>query len=97
MLSLVLSLVSIAAVAAVGILVVRLLRSELSGWRSDSRGDLAERSTEVDRRLQAVVETMDRRLSELDTKVDRRLETASHTTSQIHERLGKVDEALVNL
>jgi len=96
-LSLVLSLVSIAAVAAVGILVVRLLRSELSGWRSDSRGDLAERSTEVDRRLQAVVETMDRRLSELDTKVDRRLETASRTTSQIHERLGKVDEATAQM
>jgi DNA recombination protein RmuC len=95
--ALALSLVSIVAVAGVGVLVVRLLRSELSGWRSDSRGDLAERSTEVDRRLQAVVETMDRRLSELDTKVDRRLETASHTTSQIHERLGKVDEATAQM
>jgi DNA recombination protein RmuC len=58
---------------------------------------LAQRSEEVDRRLQGVIETMDRRLSELDTKMDRRLESASQTTSRIHERLGKVDEATTQM
>src|SRR3712207_6234083 len=40
---------------------------------------------------------MDRRLGELDTKVDRRLESATKTTTQIHERLGKVDEATAQM
>ena len=65
----------------------------LSRFQTQSSADLAERNAEVDRRLQGVIETMDRRLGELDSKVDRRLESASETTSRIHERLGKVDEA----
>jgi DNA recombination protein RmuC len=74
-----------------------LLRSELARLRTDSGTQLAERNAEVDRHLHALVETMDRRLGELDTKVDRRLETASRTTSQIHERLGKVDHATAQM
>lgn len=75
----------------------RLLRSELVTLRSDSGAQLAERNTEVDRRLQALEKTFDRRLADLDTKVDRRLESASQTTSKIHERLGKVDEATAQM
>ncbi len=71
----------------------RLLREELGRLRVDSATQLGDRSADVDRRLATIVETMDRRLSELDTKVDRRLETASKTTTAIHERLGKVGEA----
>jgi DNA recombination protein RmuC len=69
----------------------------LGQLRVDWSSQLAERSAEVDRRLEGVTETMDRRLAELDTKVDRRLENASLTTNKIHERLGKVDEATTQM
>ncbi len=93
-------LIAVLALAAVGGLALwlaRFLRTELGGLRSDSGAQLAERTTEVDRRLQGVIETMDRRLSELDTKVDRRLESANRTTSEIHERLGKQAEATAQM
>ena len=83
--------------AAVLAWLVRVLRTELGALRSDSAVQLAERSGEIDRRLRGVTETMDRRLSELDTKVDRRLETAAQTTNQIHERLGKANEATAQM
>ena len=82
----------IAAAAALGWF-VWFLRGELARGRAQTAGELAHRSTEIDRRLEAVVETMDRRLCELDAKVDRRLESATQTTNKIHERLGRVDEA----
>jgi DNA recombination protein RmuC len=69
----------------------------LASFQAQSSAQLAERNAEVDRRLQGVTETMDRRLGELDSKVDRRLENASQTTSRIHERLGKVDEATTQM
>ncbi|MBA2475838.1 MAG: DNA recombination protein RmuC [Actinobacteria bacterium] len=90
-------LILAAAVGAIGVWLVRVLRSELTGLRSETGGHLVDRNAEVDRRLQSVIETMDRRLGDLDTKVDRRLESASVTTSQIHERLGKVDEATAQM
>ena len=89
--------VAIAALAVGAVWVVRQLRTELGALRTDSGTQLAERNAEVDRRLATIIETMDRRLSELDTKVDRRLENASQTTSRIHERLGKVDEATAQM
>jgi DNA recombination protein RmuC len=61
----------------------------LASFQVQAQNVLAERNADMDRRLEAVVETMDRRLGELDTKVDRRLESAQRTTSEIHERLGK--------
>src|SRR2546423_15155030 len=71
-------LVPLAVLCAAGLLwLVRSLRSELGSRTSD-----------VDRRLADIVETMDRRLGDLDTKVDRRLESAAKTTEKIHERLG---------
>jgi DNA recombination protein RmuC len=87
----------VVGLAAGAFWLARFLRRELSALRSESGSQLAERNLEVDRRLQGVIETMDRRLSALDTKVDRRLETASQTTTQIHERLGKVDEATAQM
>ncbi len=97
------------AVATAGVVwLVRLLRAELAHLhassgaqleelKAESGNQLAARTAEVDRRLAAVVETMDRRLGELDTKVDRRLESASQTSSRIHERLGKLDEATAQM
>jgi DNA recombination protein RmuC len=81
------------ALAASAAWLGRLVTRELVAARTNSGAQLAERSADVDRRLQSIVETMDRRLGELDTKVDRRLETAGRTTSEIHERLGKLGEA----
>jgi DNA recombination protein RmuC len=73
------------------------LTRHFATFQASSTAQLAERSAEVDRRLQTMIETIDRRLGELDTKVDRRLESASQTTHKIHERLGKVDEATTQM
>jgi DNA recombination protein RmuC len=100
--------VLLVAIAAGAVWLVRLLRAELARQRNESAAQLAElqsasgaqlaeRSAEVDRRLALVVETMDRRLAELDTKVDRRLASATETSSRIHERLGKLDEATAQM
>jgi DNA recombination protein RmuC len=69
----------------------------LATFQAQSSAQLAERNSGIDRRLQAVIETMDRRLAELDTKVDRRLESAQRTSSDIHERLGKQAEATAQM
>jgi DNA recombination protein RmuC len=94
--------IALTALLALGIVAVagwlaRLLRAELVALRTDSGTQLTQRNAEVDRRLQALVETMDRRLGELDTKVDRRMESTTQTASQIHERLGKMDEATTQM
>jgi DNA recombination protein RmuC len=87
----------LAAVAGAAVLVLRAVRAELGALRDVSGSQLAERNAEVDRRLQALGETMDRRLGSLDERVDRRLESATKTTTAIHERLGKVDEATTQM
>jgi DNA recombination protein RmuC len=87
-------IVLLVAVAAVGgAWLVRVLRHELAALRTGSSLELTERTAEVDRRLAAVVETMDRRLGELDRRVDSRLESATRTASEIHHELGKLGEA----
>jgi DNA recombination protein RmuC len=78
--------------AAVGALAYWLPRA-LAALRVESAAQLGERNAEMERRLQGLNETMDRRLAALDTKVDRRLESASKTTTEVHERLVKLDEA----
>jgi DNA recombination protein RmuC len=89
----------IVVVVVVGIAVTgavaagKFLRLEFARLQSTGETHLAERNAEVEQRLNAMTETMDRRLGELDTKVDRRLESATKTATQIHERLGKMDEA----
>jgi DNA recombination protein RmuC len=90
-------LVVVAAVAGAAVVILRALRGELGALRDASGSQLAERNAEVDRRLQALGETMDRRLGALDDRVDRRLESATKTTTAIHERLGKVDEATTQM
>jgi DNA recombination protein RmuC len=90
-------LVVVAAVAGAAVVILRALRGELGALRDTSGSQLAERNAEVDRRLQALGETMDRRLGSLDERVDRRLESATKTTTAIHERLGKVDEATTQM
>ena len=47
--------------------------------------------------MQALAETLDRRLGDLDSKVDNRLQSASETSNRIHERLGKLGEATVQM
>jgi DNA recombination protein RmuC len=95
----------LAAAVAVGAV---WLRTQLHGLRSDSTEQLAGRNAEMDRRLAGMTETMDRRFGELDTKVDRRLGEMdvkvdrrlagmTETSTKIHERLGKVDEATAQL
>src|SRR5580765_5866279 len=86
-------IVVLLALAAIVAWVGRLLRTELGSLKVDSGTQLTERNAELDRRMQAIVETMDRRLEALDTKVDRRLESAGETTKKIHERLGEVGNA----
>jgi DNA recombination protein RmuC len=90
-------IVVLAAVAAAAVVILRAVRTELGALHDASGSQLAERNAEVDRRLQALGETMDRRLGALDERVDRRLESATKTTSAIHERLGKVDEATTQM
>ena len=93
----VLVLVVAVGLAAGIVLLTRVLRGELGAMREQTATELSTRNADVDRRLQGVIETMDRRLGELDTKVDRRLETSGKTTTQIHERLGEVTKATAEL
>src|SRR5215207_7853570 len=62
--------------------VLRVLRTELGALRADAGAQLAERSAEVDRRLEAMTSTL-----------DRRLESTSKTTSAIHHQLGQLGQA----
>jgi DNA recombination protein RmuC len=88
---------TVAAFAGGVLLLARLLRGELTSLRRDSAVQLADRTADVDRRLAGMAETFDRRLGQLDVKVDRRLESAQKTSSEIHERLGKVDSAAAQM
>jgi DNA recombination protein RmuC len=88
----------LAAALAVGaVWLVRVLRAELAGLRTETAGRLAERSADIDRRLAGMTETMDRRLADFDAKADRRFATASETSTRIHERLGRLDEATTQI
>jgi DNA recombination protein RmuC len=80
-----------------GIALVRVVTRELAAHRAKMGEQLSERDAAVDRRLLGLDEKLDRRLGDLDTKVDRRLESAQKTTTEIHERLGKVDRATAQM
>jgi DNA recombination protein RmuC len=94
---LLLTLVLLVAFGAGGRTLVRLIARELGALRAQTGEQLAQRNLEVDRRLLAIDQKLDRRLADLDTKVDRRLASAHKTTSEIHERLGKVDRATAQM
>jgi DNA recombination protein RmuC len=74
-----------------------LALAALAAVLASRRGRGAEREINLERRLQALAETLDRRLGDLDTKVDSRLQNASETSSRIHERLGKLGEATAQM
>jgi DNA recombination protein RmuC len=89
MLTVALMLVLLAVSVGIAVWLTRALQV----FRVQADTGLAARNTEVERRLQGITETMDRRLGELDTKVDRRLEHASKQTNVIHKQLGDVGRA----
>ena len=98
------ALVAVLAVGAGLVWLARELRSSqvslgstLGDLRIATERQLEERDAAVDRRLEALGATLDRRLGQLDVKVDRRLESAQRTTTEIHERLGKVDSAAAQM
>ena len=69
----------LALAAAGGVLLMRLLRAELSAQRAETRGELAARSSEISRRL----EGLDGRL--LSTQ-----QSTGQTATQIVDRLGEL-------
>jgi DNA recombination protein RmuC len=89
MLTIVFALLVLGAIGALAVWLTRALQL----FRVQADAGLAARNAEVERRLQGITETMDRRLGELDTKVDRRLEHATKQTNAIHKQLGDVGRA----
>lgn len=87
----VVALLALLVLAGICVLAYWLPRA-LASSQTEASAQLAERNAAMERRLQGLNETMDRRLAELDTKVDRRLESTSKTTTQVHERLVKLDQ-----
>src|SRR4051812_10795552 len=75
-------LLGFAGLALGAVWLVRSLRTELEALRSDSGAQLAERSAEVDRRLEAMTSTL-----------DRRLESTTKTAGDIHRQLGELGRA----
>jgi DNA recombination protein RmuC len=90
-------IVGLIVVVLVVVAAAAFIRAQMAALREASGSQLAERTAEVDRRLQALGETVDRRLATLDETFDRRLDSATRATSAIHERLGKVDEATTQM
>src|SRR6478672_12987364 len=78
----VLMLLSFAALAVGAAWFLRRLRAELSALRSEAGAQLAERNADVDRRLEAMTSTL-----------DRRLESTSQSTGEIQRRLGELGRA----
>jgi DNA recombination protein RmuC len=75
-------LLGFAALAAGGLWLLGKLRVELGALRADSGAQLAERNAEVDRRLEAMTSTL-----------DRRLEGTAQTAGDIQRRLGELGRA----
>ena len=73
---------SVAAIAGVVVWLVRTLRGELTAFKAETAAQIAERNADVDRRLEGMTATL-----------DRRLETASQAASQIHGQLGELRQA----
>src|SRR5919202_7033360 len=93
MLTIVVTLVLLAALGALAI----WLTKTLDAFRTQAETGRDARNADVERRLQGLTETVDRRLGLLDEKVDRRLEHASKQTNAIHEKLGDVGRATTTL
>ena len=83
---LVLSVAAIVGVALVARWLVRTVRGELTAFKADTASQIAERTADVDRRLEGMTATL-----------DRRLETASQTATQIYGQLGELRQANVEI
>ena len=81
-----LSLAALGGVAFLAVWLVRTLRGELSAFKVDTASQIAERIADVDRRLEGMTATL-----------DRRLETASQTATQIYGQLGELRQANVEI
>jgi len=77
-----LMLLGFAALAAGGLWLLGKLRVELAGLRVEAGAQLAERNAAVDRRLEAMTSTL-----------DRRLEGSAQTAGDIQRRLGELGRA----
>ena len=75
-------LLSFAALAVGAAWFLRRLRAELAVLRTEAGTQLAERTADVDRRLEAMTSTL-----------DRRLESTSQTAGEIQRRLGELGRA----
>ena len=75
-------LLGFAALAAGGLWLLGKLRVELAGLRVEAGAQLAERNAAVDRRLEAMTSTL-----------DRRLEGSAQTAGDIQRRLGELGRA----
>src|SRR3954466_7594804 len=84
--------VALVLLAGLGTLAVWLART-LQAFRVQAEAGLDQRNGDVERRLQGITETMDRRLGALDAKVPRRLEHAWKQPNAIHKQLGDVGRA----
>jgi DNA recombination protein RmuC len=77
-----LTLLVLGAAAAGGAWFIRYLSAELGALREAAGNQLADRNAEVDRRLEAMTSTL-----------DRRLESTSKTAGEIHRQLGELGRA----
>ncbi|MDX6517037.1 MAG: recombination protein RmuC [Gaiellaceae bacterium] len=89
----ILATVLLLGLAVLGAWLSRVVRGQLSGLRTDSGSQLADRNADMDRRLQGLQELLNQRLAELDTKVAGHLGAATKSSNELHERLGKLDQA----
>src|SRR5919198_2058525 len=76
----------LALAAAGGVLLMRLLRAELSAQRAETREELAARSTEISRRLAG-----------LDGRLLSTQQSTGQTATQIVDRLSKLDGAAAQM
>jgi DNA recombination protein RmuC len=94
---LIVAIVLLAGVVVTGAVALAFRRD---GSDQNARRELALQQNiqqSIQQNVQAITETLDRRLGDLDTKVDSRLKNASEQATQIHERLGKLGEATVQM
>jgi DNA recombination protein RmuC len=77
-----LALAAIGGIAVVARWLVQTVHAELTTFKAETATQFAERNADVDRRLEGMTATL-----------DRRLETASQAATQIHGQLGELRQA----
>lgn len=92
MVTLVLVLLALAALAAGGVALARSLRSQLGGSLHELDGTLGQIEARLDRRLGELDAKVDRRLEGLDGRLLATQRNAGETATQITEKLARVEE-----